>query len=185
MLAERFDGVVRGMLDGRSNAYVEAMNGLLQQTKCGTWLSYRSELHCHRLPAHVQAQTSASQSLRSGCSAFSRLRPSFMKSSSTRNGIEPAGFADKFPQAEAIQLVRDLRQEEYRKPAWITDAATWLGMALTRESGNPVLRNPLDARLRGHDANLTALGVSATSVALHNNCDQTPIHWKKVATLFQ
>ncbi|MFM9437347.1 hypothetical protein ACFDR9_004434, partial [Janthinobacterium sp. CG_23.3] len=26
-------GVVRGMLDGRSNAYVEAMNGLLQQTK--------------------------------------------------------------------------------------------------------------------------------------------------------
>lgn len=32
-LRERFDGVVRGMLDGRSNAYVEAMNGLLQQTK--------------------------------------------------------------------------------------------------------------------------------------------------------
>ncbi len=32
-LKERFDGVVRGMLDGRSNAYVEAMNGLLQQTK--------------------------------------------------------------------------------------------------------------------------------------------------------
>jgi transposase len=32
-LAERFDAVVRGMLDGRSNAYVEAMNGLLQQTK--------------------------------------------------------------------------------------------------------------------------------------------------------
>jgi transposase len=32
-LAEHFEGVVRGMLDGRSNAYVEAMNGLLQQTK--------------------------------------------------------------------------------------------------------------------------------------------------------
>ena len=32
-LSDRFDGVVRGMLDGRSNAYVEAMNGLLQQTK--------------------------------------------------------------------------------------------------------------------------------------------------------
>jgi transposase len=32
-LAERFEGVVRGMLDGRSNAFVEAMNGLLQQTK--------------------------------------------------------------------------------------------------------------------------------------------------------
>ena len=32
-LTERLHGVVRGMLDGRSNAYVEAMNGLLQQTK--------------------------------------------------------------------------------------------------------------------------------------------------------
>lgn len=31
--SERFEAVVRGMLDGRSNAYVEAMNGLLQQTK--------------------------------------------------------------------------------------------------------------------------------------------------------
>ncbi len=32
-LKQRLDGVVRGMLDNRSNAYVEAMNGLLQQTK--------------------------------------------------------------------------------------------------------------------------------------------------------
>lgn len=32
-LSERIDGVIRGMLDGRSNAFVEAMNGLLQQTK--------------------------------------------------------------------------------------------------------------------------------------------------------
>ena len=32
-LKERIGGVVRGMLDGRSNAYVEAMNGMLQQTK--------------------------------------------------------------------------------------------------------------------------------------------------------
>ncbi len=32
-LQGRLPGVVRGMLDGRSNAYVEAMNGLLQQTK--------------------------------------------------------------------------------------------------------------------------------------------------------
>jgi len=32
-LSERFDAVVRGMLDKRSNAYVEAMNGLLQQAK--------------------------------------------------------------------------------------------------------------------------------------------------------
>lgn len=32
-LKEHLSGVVRGMLDGRSNAYVEAMNGMLQQTK--------------------------------------------------------------------------------------------------------------------------------------------------------
>jgi transposase len=32
-LKERLDGVVRGMLDNRSNAYVESMNGLLQQAK--------------------------------------------------------------------------------------------------------------------------------------------------------
>ena len=32
-ITEHFDGVVRGMLDNRSNAYVEAMNGLLQQVK--------------------------------------------------------------------------------------------------------------------------------------------------------
>ena len=32
-LSGKLDGVVRGMLDNRSNAYVEAMNGLLQQAK--------------------------------------------------------------------------------------------------------------------------------------------------------
>lgn len=32
-LKQRMEGVVRGMLDNRSNAYVEAMNGLLQQAK--------------------------------------------------------------------------------------------------------------------------------------------------------
>jgi len=32
-LKGRFHAVVRGMLDHRSNAYVEAMNGLLQQAK--------------------------------------------------------------------------------------------------------------------------------------------------------
>ncbi len=32
-LQGKFDAVVRGMLDHRNNAYVEAMNGLLQQTK--------------------------------------------------------------------------------------------------------------------------------------------------------
>ena len=30
---ERLDAVVRGMVDHRSNAFVEAMNGLLQQAK--------------------------------------------------------------------------------------------------------------------------------------------------------
>lgn len=37
-----------------------------------------------------------------------------------------AGFAGKFPEAEAIQLVRDLRQEEYRASVSIGDAAEWL-----------------------------------------------------------
>jgi len=37
-----------------------------------------------------------------------------------------AGFADRFPQANAVQIVRDLRQEEQRGPVRITDAATWL-----------------------------------------------------------
>jgi transposase len=32
-ITDRLPGVVRGMLDGRSNAYVEAMNGMLQQAK--------------------------------------------------------------------------------------------------------------------------------------------------------
>ena len=32
-IKEHLGGVLRGMLDGRSNAYVEAMNGQLQQTK--------------------------------------------------------------------------------------------------------------------------------------------------------
>jgi hypothetical protein len=37
-----------------------------------------------------------------------------------------AGFARKFPTAEAIQPVRDLRQEECRASVRITDAADWL-----------------------------------------------------------
>lgn len=35
-------------------------------------------------------------------------------------------FSGRFPQVEAIQLVRDLRQEEYRSAIRITDAALWL-----------------------------------------------------------
>lgn len=37
-----------------------------------------------------------------------------------------ANFANKFPDANAIQLVLNLRQEEYRAPVHITDAANWL-----------------------------------------------------------
>jgi len=37
-----------------------------------------------------------------------------------------SGFAGRFPQAEAIQLVRDLRQEEFRSAIRITEAANWL-----------------------------------------------------------
>ena len=33
MIKERFDAVVRGMLDHRSDAFVESMNGQLQQAK--------------------------------------------------------------------------------------------------------------------------------------------------------
>lgn len=35
-------------------------------------------------------------------------------------------FAEQFPQAEAVQLVRDLRQYEFRAPLRITHAADWL-----------------------------------------------------------
>lgn len=35
-------------------------------------------------------------------------------------------FAEQFPQAEAVQLVRDLRQDEFRAPLRITHAADWL-----------------------------------------------------------
>jgi len=37
-----------------------------------------------------------------------------------------AGFAGRFPEAEAIQLVRNLRQEEFRAPVKILHAAPWL-----------------------------------------------------------
>ncbi|MBI4740772.1 MAG: ATP-binding protein [Betaproteobacteria bacterium] len=37
-----------------------------------------------------------------------------------------AGFAGKFPEARAVQLVRDLRQEEFRASVRIADAAVWL-----------------------------------------------------------
>lgn len=51
-LKSHFDAVVRGMLDHRSNAFVEAMNGLMQQARARcTRLSNSGELHRHRVPA--------------------------------------------------------------------------------------------------------------------------------------
>lgn len=35
-------------------------------------------------------------------------------------------FAGRFPEAKAIQLVRELRQEEYRRPVSIVNGANWL-----------------------------------------------------------
>jgi len=35
-------------------------------------------------------------------------------------------FAGQFPQTEAIQLVRELRQEEYCQPVSIVKGADWL-----------------------------------------------------------
>ena len=73
-LKAHLGGVVRGMLDGRSNAYVEAMNGLLQQTKrAARGFSKHRELHLDRLSAHVQAQASTEQP--PGAGHCSRLRP--------------------------------------------------------------------------------------------------------------
>jgi hypothetical protein len=37
-----------------------------------------------------------------------------------------AGFAEKSPQIQAVQLVRDLRQEEFHASVQIVDAACWL-----------------------------------------------------------
>jgi predicted AAA+ superfamily ATPase len=37
-----------------------------------------------------------------------------------------ARFAEQFPETQAVQLVYDLRQEEYRRRITITDAANWL-----------------------------------------------------------
>ena len=60
-----------------------------------------------------------------------------------------AGFANKFPGAEAIQLVRDLRQEECRASVRITGAAGWLagleasaGADAPRERGTRIRPGP-------------------------------------------
>lgn len=58
-LKEHLGGAVRGVLDGRNNAYVEAMNGLLQQTKTAARGSHNVEnfiaMACLRMsrPEHL------------------------------------------------------------------------------------------------------------------------------------
>jgi transposase len=68
-LRERFDAVVRGMLDHRSNAFVEAMNGLMQQakraargyrnTKTFIAIAYLRLSRLKHLPAHPFAAAAA------------------------------------------------------------------------------------------------------------------------------
>lgn len=48
------------------------------------------------------------------------------KFADNRPGSTLIKFAQLFPQAEAIQLVRELRQEEYRRPVSIVSGARWL-----------------------------------------------------------
>jgi transposase len=68
-LKERFDAVVRGMLDHRSNAFVEAMNGQLQQAKRAARgyrtasnfiaIAYLRLSRLKHLPAHPFSHTAA------------------------------------------------------------------------------------------------------------------------------
>jgi transposase len=68
-LRQRFDAVVRGMTDHRSNAFVEAMNGLLQQAKRAARgfrisanfiaIAYLRMSKLKHLPAHPFAQAAA------------------------------------------------------------------------------------------------------------------------------
>lgn len=87
-LKERLAGVVRGMLDGRSNAYVEAMNGMLQQTKRAARGFRTVKNFVAILPSHVQTKELAHQSDSTG-----RADPIYhlprRTSISTENGIEP------------------------------------------------------------------------------------------------
>lgn len=73
-LKAHFDAVVRGMLDNRSNAFVEAMNGLMQQAK--------------RAARGFRTATNFINIAYLRLSKLTHLPPSpFL--SSTRNGIEP------------------------------------------------------------------------------------------------
>lgn len=55
--------------------------------------------------------------------------PAFLiecKHADNRPGPALMKFAELFPQAQSIQLVRELRQEEYRRPVSILSGAKWL-----------------------------------------------------------
>ena len=66
-IKDRFDAVVRGMLDHRSNAFVESMNGQLQQAKRAARgyrtaknfiaIAYLRLSHLKNLPVHPFAVT--------------------------------------------------------------------------------------------------------------------------------
>ena len=84
------------VFDGRSNAYVEAMNGLLQQAKPATrWfrtvekflaIAYLCMSKLKHLPANPVVPAVALNFWRGGASA--------MGSRSTRKGIEPSKYAN-------------------------------------------------------------------------------------------
>ncbi len=84
-IKDKFDAIVRGMLDHRSNAFVESMNGpdAASQARC-TRIPHEQKLHRHRLSGAVTTEALARSSVRLG-------RRQVRLSRSTRNGIEPAG----------------------------------------------------------------------------------------------
>jgi transposase len=89
-IKESFDAVVRGMVDHLSNAFVEAMNGLLQQAKrAARGFPHEPELNLDCLPADVQTQPSAVKPART-------CDPQMRMSCSTRNGIEPGAATIHF-----------------------------------------------------------------------------------------
>lgn len=91
-LKTHFDSVVRGMLDHRSNAFVEAMNGLMQQAmRAARGFSTCGQLHRHRLPAPGQTDSLADLTLpaRRALECRRDHAPCVKSNSTRRNGIEP------------------------------------------------------------------------------------------------
>ena len=88
-IKERFDAVVRGMLDHRSNvnARVDERAASTGQVR-GSWLPNSQELHRRRLPASVTLEEPPGSSVQRCCCRQMRL------SRSTRNGIVPSASTD-------------------------------------------------------------------------------------------